>query len=406
MKQQMNLSIKDYDYTLPAARIAPFPATERDLSKLLLYNGSHAITHDLFRNIAGYLPDNALLVFNNTQVIHARILFTSTTGSTIELFCLKPIDPAAYETAFKKTGECIWECMVGNLRRWKENSIKRSLTNGKKTLEITAERLSKTNNGYHIKFSWSDPTLTFGELIENAGIIPLPPYIKRQPVEADNCRYQTVYARKEGSVAAPTAGLHFTDKILRQIKDKNIQDTYLTLHVGAGTFIPVKTDRITDHIMHTEQFSVSRKTLEILINHSGPLIATGTTTVRTLESLYWLGIKLKDTGSVDFMVGQWEPYENDVSINKRESLKALSNFLVQNHLDEFTASTRIMIIPGYKYRLVDQMITNFHQPRSTLLLLVAAFIGEDWKKVYEYALANEFRFLSYGDSSLLIPLFR
>jgi S-adenosylmethionine:tRNA ribosyltransferase-isomerase len=397
------LCISDFDYTLPVERIAPFPAVERDLSKLLLYNGEQAITHDRFRNIAKYLSENTLLVFNNTRVIHARILFKSVTGSTIELFCLNPVKPAEYETAFKKTGECIWECLVGNLSRWKGEFINRYVPDGKRILELKAEKLLKRSNGYHIKFSWSDQTLTFGELLEKAGIIPLPPYIKRKPVKTDNHRYQTIYARHEGSVAAPTAGLHFTAGILQQLQDKHIESANLTLHVGAGTFLPVKTELISDHAMHAEQFSVSRKTIEILLNHSGLLTAIGTTTARSLESLYWLGNHLKNTGSNNFILDQWEPYETNGNIDKRESLEILYTYLKRKHLDELTASTRLMIIPGYRFRLVNQLITNFHQPRSTLLLLVAAFIGKDWKNVYQYALENNFRFLSYGDSSLLIP---
>jgi S-adenosylmethionine:tRNA ribosyltransferase-isomerase len=263
--------------------------------------------------------------------------------------------------------------------------------------------LSKTSYGYHIKFSWYDSSMPFHELLEKAGIIPLPPYIKRPPVETDTYRYQTIYARNEGSVAAPTAGLHFTADNLEKLHKKKIRNTNVTLHVGAGTFLPVKAEKISDHPMHAEEFSVSLNTLEVLLHHRGPLVAVGTTTVRTLESLYWLGAKLITTGIVSSELGQWEPYGMDDRIDKRESLEALYHHLVKIHRDEFTASTRIMIIPGYRYKIIDQLITNFHQPRSTLLLLVAAFIGEDWKRVYQFALENDFRFLSYGDSSLLIP---
>jgi S-adenosylmethionine:tRNA ribosyltransferase-isomerase len=398
-----HLHIHDYDYLLPAEKIAQYPAAERDFSKLLIYKGDEALKQDRFINISNYLTGNTLIVFNNTRVIHARLLFTSNTGSIIELFCLKPVDPAAYENAFKKTGECIWECLVGNRRKWKGQELKQYINNGRTSLELRAEMISQTSYGYLIKFSWSDPSFPFGEVMEKAGIIPLPPYIKRSAIETDNHRYQTVYARNEGSVAAPTAGLHFTEAILKRLQDKNIRSTNLTLHVGAGTFLPVKAERILDHPMHAEEFAVSLHTLEILLNHEGPLVAVGTTTVRTLESLYWLGAKLVKTGSVSLEVDQWEPYYWNDSCQKKESLEALYNYLILNHLEEITASTRIMIIPGYQYRLIDQLITNFHQPRSTLLLLVAAFIGEDWKRVYQYGLDNNFRFLSYGDSSLLIP---
>lgn len=399
----LRLHISDYNYSLPAERIAQYPAAERDFSKLLIYKGGQAITKDRFNRVSDYLAGNSLVIFNNTRVIHARILFTSDTGSNIELFCLRPVDPEDYETAFNKTGECIWECLVGNLRKWKNPVLKKYTSDGKQSLELRAEMLSKTSYGYRIKFSWSDASLPYSEILNRAGILPLPPYIKRNPVETDNYRYQTIYARNEGSVAAPTAGLHFTEAILKQLQEKNIPGATVTLHVGAGTFLPVRTNAIADHPMHAEEFAVTSGTLEVLLNHNGPLVAVGTTTVRTLESLYWLGAKLITTGSASTELDQWEPYRKKDSICKKDSLEALYAYLRQRHMDEFTASTRIMIIPGYQYRLVDQLITNFHQPRSTLLLLVAAFIGEDWKRVYQYALENNFRFLSYGDSSLLIP---
>ena len=399
----LRLHISDYNYSLPAERIAQYPAAERDFSKLLIYKGEQAIKQDRFNHVSNYLAGNSLVVFNNTRVIHARILFTSDTGNTIELFCLRPVDPEDYETVFHKTGECIWECLVGNLRKWKDQVLKKYIYDGKQSLELRAEMLSKTIYGYRIKFSWPDSSVPFHALLEKAGIIPLPPYIKRIPVETDNYRYQTIYARNEGSVAAPTAGLHFTESILNQLQEKNIRSASVTLHVGAGTFLPVKAEKIADHPMHAEVFAVTTGTLELLLNHNGPLVAVGTTTVRTLESLYWLGVKLIITGSASSELDQWEPYRMKDRICKKESLEALYNYLLQRNMDEFTASTRIMIIPGYQYRLVDQLITNFHQPRSTLLLLVAAFIGENWKRVYQYALENDFRFLSYGDSSLLIP---
>jgi S-adenosylmethionine:tRNA ribosyltransferase-isomerase len=399
----LNLHISDYDYSLPVERIAQFPVAERDCSKLLIYRGRQAITHDRFLNIINYLSGDSLVVFNSTRVIHARILFTSNTGSTIEIFCLKPADPEDYETAFGKPGECVWECLVGNLRKWKDQVLLQSINDGINSLNLKAEKLAKSNYGYRIRFSWSDPSMPFGEVLEKAGMIPLPPYIKRPPVETDNFRYQTVYARNDGSVAAPTAGLHFTDGILTQLQRMNIPAAEIVLHVGAGTFLPVKAERIIDHPMHAEQFTVSLRILEVLMNHTGPVVAVGTTTVRTLESLYWLGTKFIQTGSVSRELDQWEPYHMPSLIGKRKALEALCDHLVQNKQNEFTARTRIMIIPQYRYRIINQLITNFHQPRSTLLLLVAALIGQDWKKVYNYALENNFRFLSYGDSSLLIP---
>ena len=397
------LNINDYDYDLPEDRIAFFPVDERDQSKLLLYDGRKPITQDRFHNIASHLPGNTLLIFNNTRVIHARFVFCNATGSRIEVFCLKPINPAAYETSLKTTGECTWECMIGNLRKWKDVSHRQSLFHGNRELRLTVTRLSKSENGFLVRFSWDDKTMTFGEVMNRAGLIPLPPYIKRPLVMTDNERYQTVYASHEGSVAAPTAGLHFTDTVLRHFQARGIKQVNITLHVGAGTFVPVKSDRITDHAMHAEQFSVTRQTLETILNHNGPIVAVGTTTLRTLESLYWLGVKSEHSSSPALFVDQWEPYKENKAMSPAESLKKLKEYLIRNNLAELTATTRIMIVPGYRFRLVSQLITNFHLPRSTLLLLVAAFIGEDWKKVYQYALANDFRFLSYGDSSLLIP---
>jgi S-adenosylmethionine:tRNA ribosyltransferase-isomerase len=398
------LNIKDFDYNLPEDSIAFFPVDERDQSKLLIFNGKKFIKQDKFSNISHYLPGQSLLVFNNTRVIHARFIFENPTGSKIEVFCLKPVDPLAYENALKSTDKCSWECMIGNLRKWKDTPLKHSIIKGKKVSQLTATRLTRTDNGFVVRFSWDDKTMTFGEIMDKVGLIPLPPYIKRQPVRLDNERYQTVYASHEGSVAAPTAGLHFTDAVFKEFTGKKLRQVDITLHVGAGTFLPVKSDLITDHAMHAEQFSVSRKTLKILLDHSGPIIAIGTTTVRTLESLFWLGMKSKKVPSgEELFLDQWEPYEPWGTITVRESLENLLTLLIQNNLTELTATTRIMIVPGYKFRLVDQLVTNFHQPRSTLLLLVAAFIGEGWKEVYAYALANDFRFLSYGDSSLLIP---
>jgi S-adenosylmethionine:tRNA ribosyltransferase-isomerase len=397
------LHISDFDYPLQPDRIAHYPAAERDLSKVLLYNGNKPVTHDLFRNIVQYLDGESLLVFNNTRVIHARILFRTVTGSTVEIFCLRPWDPSAYEMAFRSKGYCIWECLVGNLRRWKENILKRKLSEEGSPLILYAEKLSGTEKGFLIKFSWSDPDIAFSELIEKAGLMPLPPYIKRQAEENDTLRYQTVYAQHEGSVAAPTAGLHFTENLFRQLKEENIQTANLTLHVGAGTFLPVKSEKISDHPMHSEHFSVGIKTMELLMHHSGPIVAVGTTSVRTMESLYWLGVRLIQSKKTDFELGQWDPYQTGTEIEIGESLQALYRYMIQNKMDELNASTRIMIVPGYHFKLVKQLITNFHQPKSTLLLLVAAFIGDDWKKVYRYALENDFRFLSYGDSSFLTP---
>jgi S-adenosylmethionine:tRNA ribosyltransferase-isomerase len=396
------INIDEYRYDLPDGRIAQYPLAERDLSKLLIYKGKR-ISHDIFRNIIHYLEPASLIVFNDSKVIHARIRIRKPTGSVIEIFCLNPAEPADYEKAFSSTGECTWECMVGNLKKWKTDVISQLITINDKKIELTIRKKTKIQGGYNITFSWNDTTITFGELIEHSGMVPLPPYIKRKPLEEDNQRYQTIYACHNGSVAAPTAGLHFTDDILEQFKQKNINTEKFTLHVGAGTFIPVKAGRIEDHLMHAEYFIVSRKTLETLIENSAPVIAVGTTSVRALESLYWLGINMKNNNSQPFYIQQWIPYESEENISAKKSLSLIIEYMIKHNLNEIKASTRLLIVPGYSFRYVNQLITNFHQPGSTLLMLVAAFIGSDWKRVYDYALQHDFRFLSYGDSSLLIP---
>lgn len=397
------LNTEDFNYALPEDRIPYFPVVERDHSKLLIYDGSRPIQQAEFSHIAQYIPDKALLVFNNTRVVHARFIFEVTTGSKIEVFCLKPVNPVGYENSLKASGECIWECMIGNLKKWKDAPLKHPIVKGTSLSQLTATRLSATANGFLVRFSWDDETMAFGEIMDRIGLVPLPPYIKRQPVATDNDRYQTVYAIHNGSVAAPTAGLHFTDAVLRQFHAKGIRQVNITLHVGAGTFLPVKSQRVADHTMHAEQFTVSQQALEELWGHSGPVTSIGTTTMRTLESLFWLGIKLQQASSATLFIDQWEPYESRKIMNVKESLENLINHLIRHNLKELTATTRMMIVPGYRFQVVDQLITNFHQPRSSLLLLVAAFIGEDWKKVYDYALHHDFRFLSYGDSSLLMP---
>jgi S-adenosylmethionine:tRNA ribosyltransferase-isomerase len=350
-----------------------------------------------------YLPDHSLLVFNNTRVIHARLLFRTDSGSLVELFLLKPHEPAAYDMALRKTGECIWECMVGNLKKWKQPLLRQSTVYGEKRMEVSAEKYAVIGHAYLIRFSWSDEALSFGEIIERTGLVPLPPYIKRKAVVSDDERYQTVYSLHQGSVAAPTAGLHFTDRVIRDLERKNIIKSNILLHVGAGTFLPVKNDRANDHIMHSEQFTVTIDFLDRLLKYKGAVVAVGTTSVRTLESLYWIGVNLKRTGSFNGLLDQWAPYQTDGNLNLKEALQEVIAYLRNKRMDQLTANTSLMIVPGYKFRVVNQLITNFHQPRSTLLLLVAAFIGDDWKKVYDYALGNDFRFLSYGDSSLLVP---
>ncbi len=410
-----NLFIADYTYALPDERIARFPAGRRDQSKLLYYNKGVLHSHQ-FSELIDLLPDNALLCFNNTRVIPARLLFTKDTGALIEIFCLEPIDPSNYEQCFATTGSCVWKCTVGNLKRWKDDTPLQKNIGGDSIL--TAEIIAKYEDYLHINFKWTGGG-SFARVMEAGGAIPIPPYLKREATGEDTLRYQTVYARHKGSVAAPTAGLHFTDDILNRLKDnKKITLTEVTLHVGAGTFRPVKTDTIAGHVMHSEPFSISRATLALLADHQGPVIAVGTTSARTLESLYYLGMQCI-AGNKPEQVEQWEPYEqlritnyesldrrdqlSDKTTSSKDALIALINYLDNNQLDTLHAATQILIAPPYKFKLTNGLITNFHQPQSTLLLLIAAFIGDNWRRVYDYALANNYRFLSYGDSSLLIP---
>ncbi len=400
MKPQLNLD--DYIYDLPEERIAQHPLKERDMSRLLIFKNNY-ISQDIFRNIDNYLESESLMVINDSKVIHARLRLNKPTGSTIEIFCLNPADPVDYSKALGSRGECIWDCLIGNLKKWKTDELSQVLTINSKHFELKIKKIAKTTDGFKVKFSWTDTSVTFAEIIEKFGIVPLPPYIKRQPEEADSQRYQTVYACHNGSVAAPTAGLHITESILEKLQQKKISIAKITLHVGAGTFIPVKARQIEDHLMHAENFIVSRGLLEKLMENTAPVIAVGTTTVRTLESLYWIGINLKNSNTQPFYIKQWMPYEYREILSLKESLRLIIKYMDKHNLDEIKASTGLLIVPGYSFRCVNQLITNFHQPSSTLLMLVAAFIGNDWKRVYEYAIQNDFRFLSYGDSSLLIP---
>lgn len=400
MKPRLN--INDYAYDLPEERIAQYPLKERDISNLLIYKNKN-ISRDIFSNVVNYLEPGSLMVINDSRVIHARIRLAKPTGSIIEIFCLNPVDPVDYEKALESTVGCTWECLVGNLKKWKTEEIIQPITINNKHFDLIINKIAKTADGYKIRFSWTNHVVSFAEIIEHFGLVPLPPYIKRQPVEDDNQRYQTVYACHNGSVAAPTAGLHITDRILEQLKQKNISIEKLTLHVGAGTFVPVKTRNIEDHRMHAENCIVSKQMLKKLIENTAPVIAIGTTSVRTLESLYWMGINLKNNDPQPFNIKQWLPYDINENMSFKDSLSLLIEYMDQNCLNEIKANTRLIIVPGYKFRVVNQLITNFHQPSSTLLMLVSAFIGNDWKRVYEYALHQGFRFLSYGDSSLLIP---
>ena len=402
-----HIQIKDFNYNLPDERIAKFPLAKRDNSKLLLYRHGE-VTEDVFHNIAQDLPKGALMVFNNTKVIQARLHFRKETGALIEVFLLEPYMPADYEQMFQTTGHCSWLCMIGNLKKWKEGTLKRTFDVKGKEVTLVAERKEDVHKSYRVDFSWDASDVSWAELLDAVGELPIPPYLNRETQESDKTTYQTVYSKIKGSVAAPTAGLHFTPEVLADIDRHGIDREELTLHVGAGTFKPVKSEEIQDHEMHTEYICVHRQTLEKLIRHEAKAIAVGTTSVRTLESLYYIGVKLEktlDLSEEELHVRQWEPYENAVA-KPITPLKAIENILAyldKHGLSALHASTQIIIAPGYEYNIVKMLVTNFHQPQSTLLLLVSAFVHGDWRKIYDYALAHDFRFLSYGDSSLLIP---
>jgi len=398
------LLIDDYNYGLPDEKIAKYPLTKRDQSKLLIYKQRN-ISEDVFVHAADYLPENSLLVFNNTKVIHARILFQKTTGAAIEIFCLEPVDPGDYALSLSTTNSCVWKCLIGNRKKWKSGALSKTLTIGEKIFDLDVVILSSAGNTHHIRFSWNNAHISFAEILDHAGELPIPPYLNRKTETNDEITYQTVYAKHEGSVAAPTAGLHFTTKVMDSLKLKHIQTTELTLHIGAGTFQPVKTADIKDHQMHTEFFSVHKNTIANLLNKLGSVFAVGTTTVRTLESLFQIGIQIlhnKFEKQDLFFIGQWEAYEQKPDISAEASLQAVLDYLKIHNLEEIHAQTQIIIQPGYQFEIIEGMFTNFHQPRSTLLLLVSAFVGENWKQIYDYALHRDFRFLSYGDSSLLL----
>ncbi len=395
------IDIQDYAYDLPEERIAKFPLAERSGSKLLVYRGG-AIAERRFRDIGEELPAGSLLVFNNTKVIRARILMHKPSGAHIEVFCLEPHAPADYERALAAVGSCEWSCIVGNSKKWKEGFVEIRFDHAGCAHTLRAFRAGERGREQLIRFEWTAP-LGFGELLELLGRIPIPPYLNRESEEIDNTRYQTVYSKIEGSVAAPTAGLHFTPELIDSLRRKGFAFGEVTLHVGAGTFLPVKERDATHHPMHTEHFEITLATLELLRANDGRIVAVGTTSVRTLESLPALASRLRTGGSLDEVVGQWELYDLPADYSGAEALDELIAYLRREGLDRLKAATRIMITPlGYRFRIVRNLITNFHQPCSTLLLLIAAYVGDDWHRIYDYALAHDFRFLSYGDSSLLM----
>ncbi len=404
-KSSEQLSINSYNYHLPDNRIAKYPLEERADSKLLLWN-EDGISEDIFHNLNQYLPQNSLLVYNNTKVIHARLLFQKVTGAKIEIFCLEPTQPFDYALSLASQGACEWKCIVGNLKKWKEGTLIQKIETADETISLQAELIGTKDDTHTIRFSW-DNDWSFSEILKQIGQLPIPPYLHRKAEEKDNETYQTVYSQIEGSVAAPTAGLHFTNDVLESLKDKGIQLEEVTLHVGAGTFQPVKTEYIDDHIMHAENFIIDDKTIQSLLKNLDNIIAIGTTTVRTLESLYYIGLKIISNSIVlkdgKIQVSQWEPYQNlNQSATIKEALTAILDYMKYKATSYIQAETQILIKPGFQFRLIKGIITNFHQPKSTLLLLVSAFVGSDWKNIYDYAMAHNFRFLSYGDSSFLL----
>jgi S-adenosylmethionine:tRNA ribosyltransferase-isomerase len=402
MTEVKQISIKDYHYDLPFERIAKYPLSERDLSKLLVYK-NQSIIESKYNSIQDFLPSDSLLFFNNTKVIPARLFFKTSLGKNIEVFCLEPISKNAdvYSCMLQKES-AQWKCMVGGAAKWKEQFVYLHVSN----LILKAEIKEREQGTFILDFTWQPSELSFAEVLQIAGAIPIPPYLKRETESIDLERYQTIYADKEGSVAAPTAGLHFTDNVFLKLKTKGIEPTYLTLHVGAGTFKPVKSETLADHEMHGEYIDVSLTTLEFLYQNIDKLVtAVGTTSMRTLESLFWIGQKIAQQPSIkpnELLVDQWQPYSaSNKQMSAKESLKYIIEFLYQHQLKSLYAKTSIIIAPGYEFKIVNALVTNFHQPESTLILLIAAFIGEDWRKVYQYALEHDFRFLSYGDGSLL-----
>ena len=398
------ISIEDYNYSLPDERIAKFPLPKRDESKLLLYRDGK-VSESVFKHITDYLPEGSLMVFNNTRVIQARLLFQRATGAQIEVFCLDPAAPHDYELIFQQTEACNWICLIGNAKKWKEPVLSREITVAGQTVRLSAEKVQSYGETHQIRFSW-DGGFSFAEVLDAAGELPIPPYLHRKTEESDLKTYQTVYSKIKGSVAAPTAGLHFTPEVLADLDAKGFGREELTLHVGAGTFKPVKSETIEGHEMHTEYISVRRSTIERVMQNFGKIIAVGTTSVRTLESLYYIGVTLAthpDTTSEELVVRQWMPYEDaNNRLTPTEALQNILDYLDKHQLNTLITATQIIIAPGYEFKIVKGIVTNFHQPKSTLLLLISAFVKGDWKNIYDYALGHDFRFLSYGDSSLLL----
>jgi len=405
MQHPSNIHIEQYDYPLPNERIAKFPLENRSASKLLYYDGSQPVEKQ-FVQLPDLLPPKSLLVFNETKVVRARMLFKKETGATIEIFCLEPVEPVNdFQLAFQQKSGVVWKCLLGNVKRWKSDELCKNMEINGRQVTLCAEKLIQLSDGFLVKFTWNPAEISFHQIISESGLVPLPPYLNREAEPEDVQRYQTVYAKYDGSVAAPTAGLHFTDEMLEQLKWQGMDSETVTLHVGAGTFKPVSATTLADHEMHVEKIVVSIEALKHLKNKlNDPIIPVGTTSMRTLESLFWMALRLQ-LGDTSFNVTQWDPYDLKVpdDFTPEVALQLLIHYLEKNQMESLTGQTQLMIAPGYAFRFANGLITNFHQPKSTLLLLVSALIGEDWKVAYQFALEHEFRFLSYGDSCLLMP---
>ncbi|MFV0554684.1 MAG: S-adenosylmethionine:tRNA ribosyltransferase-isomerase [Mangrovibacterium sp.] len=407
MKDLQKIKAQDaheLNYHLPDAQVAIHPLAERDLSKLLVWKDGQ-IADAAFKDLADYIPKDSLLVFNNTKVIHARLHFRKETGAQIEIFCLDPLEPTDYQLAFQQRKTTVWNCMVGNLKKWKGERLTIRVAIGGEEVAFHAEKIARNETAVQVRFSWDNEKYDFASLIEAVGTLPIPPYLHRETEANDIERYQTVYSKEKGSVAAPTAGLHFTDDAFARLAAKNVSRAELTLHVGAGTFKPVQADTIGEHEMHAEQVVISKSFVQQLMRKQGTLIAVGTTSIRSLESLYWLGVKMSvnpNLATSDFDIPQWMPYEDELHISAEQSLQAILNYMEAHSVEQLAFHTQIIIVPSYEFMLVQGMITNFHQPQSTLLLLISAFIGNDWKRVYAHAVENNYRFLSYGDSNLYL----
>lgn len=401
MDKLKQIKISEFTYELPEERIAKYPLRERDQSKLLVWDKGQ-ISESIFEACTQYIPEGAHLIFNNTRVIHARLFFHKETGAKIEIFCLEPVSPADYQLAFQQTQRVSWKCMIGNSKKWKQGELVKSISIDGQNIALKARKENQTDNTFEVTFEW-DGNIHFSKIIEHAGQLPIPPYLNRETEESDEQTYQTVYAKVDGSVAAPTAGLHFTDKVLHQLTSRKIKTGEVTLHVGAGTFQPVKSETIDGHTMHHEMVIIDRAIVQSLLDN--PLvIAVGTTSVRSLESLYWIGVQLEEgTFNEEFAeIKQWEPYHKTADLPTTKALQNVLDYLDSKQLPSIRFSTQIIIVPGYQFRIIRGMFTNFHQPQSTLLLLISAFLGEEWRTVYNYALENNFRFLSYGDSNLYL----